>query len=197
MSAKDKKKRETFQRNRKGSIVLGDGTTITKKEYNTFRNNVYKANKKREQMIDNYYEKTKNKGILKGMSKEVYTKELENRGLITRKQSYSLTKVKNKQDKQRKLSGVNKIANTKYVDNKFKEIKRKMYDQIDSRVSINTSRKLKNRLGRLTKEEFVALYLQDTEFTKEIFYWSGEDEEEFAEYTKTRIELALEKILEE
>lgn len=183
-----------YNRNKRGSIVLKDGTTITQKEYNKFRNNVYKANKKREKLL-NYYLGNDIKGmhISTGISDEVFIADLENRGILPRKQSYALKGVNTKEEKQRKLKNMGKIANTKYTENKIKNVRKRMYEQIRSRLGKDSANKVIHRISRLEDNKFLALYLTDDNLVRELFYNTLEDDE-FEEFTKSRIELAFKKI---
>lgn len=188
-----------YKRNRKGSIILGKGKkefTVTQRELDEYKANLKKVNKLRKQMVKSYIsDEIKGKNIMKGISNEAYIEKLESRNLLPReRKSTSLHGFKSKKawDLARKLA--KKQAKQSTMDNKTKEIKKKMYERIREQLPKDQANKIIHMLGRMSKEEFIALYLQDDYLIRELFYITDYSINDYAEFTRSRIALARSQI---
>lgn len=183
-----------YKRNRKGSIIMEDGNTITRKQENEIREKVKQANRIRQQTINRFYKQVKDTPSMKGISKSAYEKILSDHKMITQKYSYNMNQFKNKKDMLGDLKELKGVTKKGYTDSKMENIRKDMIARSNKNYG-SEGRPIRNRLKQLSNEQLTMLYMNDDELMK-LIYDSDQDMDvdEYVEYTLGRIDKGIQKL---
>ena len=185
-----------YKKNAWGSIILDDGSTITKSEQRKYILEVKKQNAKRQYLLDKYYEQAKNTPNMKGISKEAYGQLLEEKGFIGEKLTTSFKGLTEKDQFKQELRDLRTVNKKGYHENKVEVLRKRMLTTINHSLGAS-GQDVFNIIANMLKEELVSMYVHSPrDLIAEIFASDGsvDDQEERAEKTRSTISILTRNI---
>lgn len=171
----------SYKKNRFGSIILNDINgkefTVTKKEQQTIKTLVKRANQRRLDKAKRYYESTMSQPNMKGISKEVYTKLLNRRGFITEKYSSNIKQFTSKEDVNDYIKELKTVTKRGYGNNRIKDIRKSMKKRLIQTYGRKETEVIRDKIENMKDAELLSLYLHNDDLIAEI-YGSDVDEEQ-------------------
>ena len=169
----------SYKKNRFGSIILNDINgkefTVTKKEQQTIKTLVKRANQRRLDKAKRYYESTMSQPNMKGISKEVYTKLLNRRGFITEKYSSNMKQFTSKEDVKDYIKELKTVTKRGYGNDRIKDIRESMQKRLIKTYGKNETEVIRDKIVNMKDAELLSLYLHNDDLIAEI-YGSDVDE---------------------
>lgn len=152
--------RQRLKRNSRGSIVLPNGETITKKEQQLLKNEVAKSNRKRKKLLEDLPEKAKHKYNDFGVESD----------WVMRKKSTSFSRFRNKKEFKTYLNQLKRVNNNKYI-NKLINTYKNNYKKAVRQVFNSNGDDIVDFIDSLSNEEFRQLTLnEDIEDIGYVYY---------------------------
>lgn len=186
-----------YEKNRYGSIILrdynGEKFTITKKEQQELKTLVKRANQRRYDKLDKYYNMTKNQANMKGISKVVYGDLLQSKGFITDKYSSSFKQFNSKKEYKEYIKELKGVTKKGYGNNRIKDIRETMIKRSNENYGVYGDN-ITNIIKNLKDSELLSLYLNNDDVIENI-YGSGDDDEEIVEQIAHRVKSKINKAL--
>ena len=150
MRKKRKIIRTHLKRNRKGSIVLPNGQTITTAEQNALRSAVNSANRKRQRLISQLPKEAKERYQVLGVESD----------FVMRKKNLRYNKFNNKREFNRYLRSVQKLVKPNYID-KVMNTYRNNLNRAIKNVFNSAGDAIRKFLKSITNEELRQLSLSE------------------------------------
>ena len=183
-----------YNKNRFGSIVLvddkGNNFTITKKEQAELKKFTKRANQRRYDKTDKYYDLVKNQTNMKGISKEAYRNLLESKGFITEKYSSAFNQFKSKNDFKEYMKELKGVTKRGYGDNRIQEIRESMIKRVSEQYG-EIGNNLKELLSNINDGELISLYTHNDELIQEIYYNDVNEDILLEQVTKTESDINI------
>ena len=166
-----------YKKNRYGSIVLTDDNgkefTITKKEQETIKIYVKRANQRRTDKAHRYYDDVKNQVNMKGISYQAYQDLMTSKGFLTEKYSSSFKQFKSKDDLKDFIKELKTVTKRGYGDKRIDDIRESMIKRVDENFG-DEGNELVKKINSLDKGQLLSLYLHNDNIVQTI-YGSGDD----------------------
>lgn len=179
-----------YKRNRFGSIITESGETITKKMQEEYKRQVRNANYQRNKLINTYYNNVKNAPTMVNISKEVYAKQLQDKGFIPVKLSTSLKDIKNRKEFKEELKDTRQLATKKYHTDKLDKARDKMIEQLEENYN-SLGKPLVDVVKGLSDTEFIQLYTTAKDSLLKALYYKEDDLEGAVEKLLSEMEIAV------
>ena len=183
-----------YNKNRYGSIVLtddkGNNFTITRKEQAELKKFTKRANQRRYDKTDKYYNMVKNQQNMKGISKEAYRNLLESKGFITEKYSSAFNQFKSKNDFKEYMKELKGVTKRGYGDNRIKEIRESMIKRVNEQYG-EIGNNLKELLSNINDGALISLYTHNDELIQEIYYNDVNEDILLEQVTKTESDINI------
>ena len=161
-----------YNKNRFGSIVLKDETgnnfTITKKEQAELKKYVKRANQRRYDRSEKYYDISRYQANMKGISKEAYRNLLEVKGFITEKYSSAFTQFKSKADFKDYIKELKQVTKRGYGNERIEKIRESMLKRIDENYG-NLGKDLAEKITSLNDGELLSLYVNNDDIIMDLY----------------------------
>ena len=185
-----------YNRNRYGSIVLndeqGNSFTITKKEQATLKTLVKRANQRRYDKIDKYYNMVSEQNNMKGISKEAYRNILEKKGFITEKYSSAFKQFTSKAVFKDYIKELKQVTKRGYGNNRINEIRKSMIERVNKNYN-SLGDTIIEKLNSINDSQLLSVYVHNDDLIQEIYgsTLSSDDVENLATKTLSDINRAL------
>lgn len=185
-----------YNKNRYGSIVLndeqGNSFTITKKEQATLKTLVKRANQRRYDKVDKYYNMVSKQNNMKGISKEAYRNILEKKGFITEKYSSAFKQFTSKADFKDYIKELKQVTKRGYGNNRINEIRKSMIERVNKNYN-SLGEPIIEKLNSINDSQLLSVYVHNDDLIQEIYgsTLSSDDVENLATKTLSDINRAL------
>ena len=166
-----------YKKNRYGSIVLTDDNgkdfTNTKKEQETIKTYVKRANQRRTDKAHRYYDDVKNQANMKGISYQAYQDLMTSKGFLTEKYSSSFKQFHSKDELKDFIKELKTVTKRGYGDKRIDDIRKSMIKRVDENFG-EEGNELVKKINSLDKGQLLSLYLHNDNIVQTI-YGSGDD----------------------
>lgn len=183
-----------YNKNRFGSIILtdeyGNNFTITKKEQAELKKYTKRANQRRYDKTNKYYELVKSQTNMKGISREAYRNLLESKGFITEKYSSAFNQFKSKNDFKDYIKELKGVTKRGYGDNRIEEIRNSMIKRVREQYG-GLGSSLENTLKNISDGSLMSLYVHNDEIIQEIYYNDVNEDILVEQISKTESDINL------
>lgn len=183
-----------YKKNRYGSIITEDGSTITKKMQEEYKRQVKNYNAKRSRMINEYYNEAKNTPGMRGLNKKVFEQQLQEKGFIAPKLSSSFKFFNSRESFKREAREVKVISKQDYESDRLFKARDRMVNQVYENFNSDGD-KIASILSNLTDKEFTLMYMSAPSEVVQGLYYSKAGTEEARNKTLTDLEIAIRNIL--
>ena len=181
---------------RKTNVIYSDGV-LTNRYKNEYQRLVKNTNGKRSRMIEKYYNEIKNTPNMKGISKEAFAKQLEDKGFISKKLTSSLKDFSSLAELKNEIKDLKTINKPYYFENNISKLRNRMLRQIYRNTGKQGS-EISNMIRNLSNAQLVNLYNNASEdLLDEIFDSDsvGDTEEERASALSGRLNIVGRNLL--
>lgn len=185
-----------YNKNRYGSIVLndeqGNSFTITKKEQKELKTLVKRANQRRYDKVDKYYNMVSKQNNMKGISKEAYRNILEKKGFITEKYSSAFKQFTSKADFKDYIKELKQVTKRGYGNKRIEEIRKSMIERVNKNYN-SLGESIIEKLNSINDSQLLSVYVHNDDLIQEIYgsTISSDDVENLATKTLSDINRAL------
>lgn len=183
-----------YKKNRYGSIITQDGSTITKKMQEEYKRQVKSYNAKRSRMINQYYNEAKNTPAMRGINKKVFEQQLQDKGFIAPKLSSSMKGFKSRNEFKEEAKDVRVMKSNRYQSDKLSKARERMIKQVEENFNSDGD-KIVNVIKNLSDKEFTLMYMTAPSDVIQGMYYKKEGNSEAVAKTLTDLEIAVRNIL--
>ena len=161
-----------YKKNRYGSIILKDENgkdfTITKKEQETIKTYVKRANQRRIDKSHRYYDDIKNQSNMKGISFNAYMSLMTSKGFITEKYSSSFKQFKSKDDLKDFIKELKTVTKRGYGDKRIEDVRKSLIERVNKNYG-EEGHELANKIKSLDKGQLLSIYLHNDDIVQDLY----------------------------
>lgn len=168
-----------YKRNRFGSIILGEKGnefTLTKKEQKELDVLVKRANQRRMDKAERYYNGIGNQKNMEGISYEGYMGLLNQKGFITEKYTSNKNQFNSKDDIKDLLKELRAVTKKGYGNDRIDDIRAWMLAKVNENYQGNQD--LMDRINGMKDNQLLSIYLHNDDIIKDLWGSSEVTEQE-------------------